>query len=348
MRQAAAARASHLDPLLTVEGLKTHIRVPEGTLHAVDGVSFAVPTSTTVGIVGESGSGKSMTALSILGLQPRPHAEIVAGSIRFDGRDLTALPERELERLRGRDIGMVFQDPMTSLHPSLTVGLQIVEVLQRHLGLGRRDARGRAAELLADVGIRDAATRLDDYPHQFSGGMRQRVMIAMAIACGPKLLIADEPTTALDVRIQADILDLLQELQERLGMAMLLITHDMGVIAQVAEEVIVMYAGQVVERASSAQLFERPEHPYTEALLGAIPEPESPHVRHARLTAIPGHAPTVIDPEPGCRFFPRCAFAGLGDGCGESTPELREVRPGHWVRSAHPLSERVATPEAVK
>jgi len=288
-----------------------------------------------------------MTALSIMGLLPRPHAKIAAGSIYFDGRDLTVLPPRQLERLRGRDIGMIFQDPMTSLHPSLTIGTQIVEVLQRHLNLGRREARGRAAELLVSVGIRDGARRLDDHPHEFSGGMRQRVMIAMAISCGPKLLIADEPTTALDVRIQADVLDLLQDLQERLNMAMLLITHDMGVIAQVAEEVIVMYAGQVVERASASQLFARAEHPYTEALLGAIPQPESSDVRHARLTAIPGRPPNVIDPSPGCRFSPRCAYAGPGDDCGLVTPELREVRPGHWVRSAHPVSERIVSTEAV-
>jgi oligopeptide/dipeptide ABC transporter ATP-binding protein len=336
-----------LDSLLTIEGLETRIRVREGLLHAVDGVSFSVPAGRTVGIVGESGSGKSMTALSIMGLLTPPHVEIVAGSIRFDGRELTTLPERELERLRGRDIGMIFQDPMTSLHPSLTIGTQIVEVLRRHLGLSRRAARDRAAELLVGVGIRDGARRLDDHPHEFSGGMRQRVMIAMAIACGPKLLIADEPTTALDVRVQAEVLDLLHDLQERLDMAMLLITHDMGVIAQMAEEVIVMYAGQVVERASSEQLFALPEHPYTEALLGAIPQPDAPDVRHAPLTAIPGRPPTVIDPAPGCRFFPRCAYAGLDDGCGGVTPDLREVRPKHWVRSAHPLSERVAAPEAV-
>ena len=336
-----------MDPLLTVEGLETRIRIREGLLHAVDGVSFSVPAGRTVGIVGESGSGKSMTALSIMRLLTQPHVEIVAGSIRFDGRELTTLPERELERLRGRDIGMIFQDPMTSLHPSLTIGTQIVEGLRRHLGLSRRAARDRAAELLVGVGIRDGARRLDDHPHEFSGGMRQRVMIAMAIACGPKLLIADEPTTALDVRIQADVLDLLHDLQQRLDMAMLLITHDMGVIAQMAEEVIVMYAGQVVERASSEQLFALPEHPYTEALLGAIPQPDAPDVRHAPLTAIPGRPPTVIDPAPGCRFFPRCAYAGLDDGCDAATPALREVRPNHWVRSAHPLSERVAAPEAV-
>jgi oligopeptide/dipeptide ABC transporter ATP-binding protein len=336
-----------LDPLLTVDALETQIRVPEGALHAVDRVSFAVPAGGTVGIVGESGSGKSMTALSIIGLVPRPHAEIIGGTIQFDGRDLAKLPERELERVRGREIGMIFQDPMTSLHPTLTIGTQITEVLRRHMKMGRRDARDRAAELLVSVGIRDGARRLDAHPHEFSGGMRQRVMIAMAIACGPKLLIADEPTTALDVRIQADVLDLLQDLQERMGMAMLLITHDMGVIAQVAEEVVVMYAGQVVERASAEELFARPEHPYTEALLGAIPQPDSPDVRHARLTAIPGRPPTVIDPQPGCRFFPRCGYAGLGDNCGVTTPELRELRPGHWVRSAHPLSERVAAPETV-
>jgi len=336
-----------LDPLLTVEGLETRIRIREGLLHAVDGVSFSVPAGRTVGIVGESGSGKSMTALSIMRLLTQPHVEIVAGSIRFDGRELTTLPERELERLRGRDIGMIFQDPMTSLHPSLTIGTQIVEGLRRHLGLSRRAARDRAAELLVGVGIRDGARRLDDHPHEFSGGMRQRVMIAMAIACGPKLLIADEPTTALDVRIQAEVLDLLHDLQQRLDMAMLLITHDMGVIAQMAEEVIVMYAGQVVERATSEQLFALPEHPYTEALLGAIPQPDAPNVRHAPLTAIPGRPPTVIDPAPGCRFFPRCAYAGLDDGCAAATPELREVRPNHWVRSAHPLSERVVAPEAV-
>jgi peptide/nickel transport system ATP-binding protein len=336
-----------LGPLLTVEDLETRIRVPEGVLHAVDGVSFAVPAGRTVGIVGESASGKSMTALSIMGLLPRPHAEITGGLINFDGHDLATLSEREFERLRGREIGMIFQDPMTSLHPTLTIGTQITEVLRQHLNLGRREARDRAGELLVSVGIADGAKRLDSHPHEFSGGMRQRVMIAMAIACGPKLLIADEPTTALDVRIQADVLDLLQDLQERMGMAMLLITHDMGVIAQVAEEVVVMYAGQVVERAPAEELFARPEHPYTEALLGAIPQPESPDVRHMRLTAIPGRPPTVIDPAPGCRFFPRCAYAGLGDGCGAATPELRELRSGHWVRSAHPLSERITAAGAV-
>ncbi len=334
-----------MDPLLTVEGLETRIRVPEGVLHAVDGVSFSVAAGRTVGIVGESGSGKSMTALSIMGLLPRPYAEIAAGSIHYDGRDLTTLPERELERLRGREIGMIFQDPMTSLHPSLTIGTQIVEVLRRHLRLGRRDARDRAGELLADVGIRDGARRLDDHPHQFSGGMRQRVMIAMAIACGPKLLIADEPTTALDVRIQADVLDLLQDLQERLGMAMLLITHDMGVIAQVADEVVVMYAGQVVERATSEQLFARPEHPYTEALLGAIPQPGAADVRHARLTAIPGGprprstrppaagssraAPTAASATAAGRRRRSCARSGPGTG---SAPRTRSASASAPVR----------------
>jgi oligopeptide/dipeptide ABC transporter ATP-binding protein len=326
--------------LLEVSDLRTHFFTREGVVHAVDGVSLAVEAGTTLGLVGESGCGKSVTALSIMRLLPTPPARIVSGAVRFAGRDLTTLSERELEDVRGREIGMVFQDPMTALNPTLTIGTQIVEVLQRHLGLDRRAARRRAGELLAEVGIPRAPERLDDYPHRFSGGMRQRVGIAMAIACEPRLVIADEPTTALDVTVQAQVLDLLDDLRRERQMAMLLITHNMGVVAESADEVAVMYAGQIVEQAPAAELFGRPEHPYTEALLSALPDLDDPDARESRLAAIPGRPPDLVEPPSGCRFAPRCPFAESGDCCALEPQGLRELRPDHWVRTAHPASER--------
>jgi oligopeptide/dipeptide ABC transporter ATP-binding protein len=309
-------------------------------VRAVDGVSLSVAQGQTLGIVGESGCGKTVTALSIIGLLPSPPARIVGGTIHFEGRDLTTLDQRSLDRIRGREIGMIFQDPLTSLNPSFTVGFQLVETLRRHLDVSKREATERAAELLNEVRIPGARRRLGDYPHHLSGGMRQRVMIALAISCKPKLLIADEPTTALDVTIQAQILDLLGDLRDRHGMAMIIITHDMGVVAEVADRVAVMYAGQVIETADVVEIFERPEHPYTEALLGALPPLEGVGLRHGRLTAIPGQPPSMIEPVAGCRFAPRCPHAGLADGCAGTAQELIELRPGHLVRSAHPASAR--------
>ena len=327
-------------PLLEVRELRTHFFTRDGVVKAVDGVSFSVERGRTLGIVGESGCGKSVTALSIMGLIPKPPARIVGGDVLFEGRDLTALTERELSDVRGSEIAMIFQDPMTSLNPTLTIGTQLVEAIRRHTDASRQEARRRAVELLEEVQLPKAAQRLKDYPHRLSGGMRQRVMIALALSCNPELLIADEPTTALDVTVQAQVLDLLDELRRSHDMAMIFITHDMGVIAEVADEVVVMYAGQVVEHAPVRALFDRPEHPYTEALLGALPQLEDAKARHGRLTAIPGRPPDLIDPPVGCRFAPRCPYAGEPDGCAEHVPELRELRPGHLVRSEHPASER--------
>jgi oligopeptide/dipeptide ABC transporter ATP-binding protein len=326
--------------LLEVKDLKTHFFTREGVVRAVDGISFSLEAGQTLGLVGESGCGKSVTALSIMGLIPKPPARIVDGSVEFQGRDLTKLSERELEDVRGKEIAMIFQDPMTSLNPTLRVRTQITEVLDRHFGYSKDEARRRAVELLEEVQIPNAAERLEDYPHRFSGGMRQRVMIAIAIACNPKLLIADEPTTALDVTVQAEILDLLEELRREHEMGLILITHDMGVVAEVADDVAVMYAGQIVEQASTLELFDHPEHPYTEALLGALPQLEGENVRQGRLLSIPGRPPDLIAPPEGCRFAPRCPHADLGDGCAETLPELRRIRPNHLVRSRHPASER--------
>ncbi len=325
--------------LLEVNDLHTHFFTREGVVRAVDGVSFSLEKGKTLGIVGESGCGKSVTALSIMGLIPRPQAKIVSGSVAYDGRDLTNLSEKKLEDLRGREIAMIFQDPMTSLNPTLTIGTQITETIRRHYDVPKSQARKKAIELLEEVRIPRAAERLDDYPHRFSGGMRQRVMIAIALSCDPNLLIADEPTTALDVTVQASVLDLLDDLRAEHDMAMILITHDMGVVAETADDILVMYAGQVVEHASTLDLFDRPEHPYTEALLGALPQIEGEGIREGRLTAIPGRPPDLIDPPQACRFAPRCPHAG-GDSCTERMPELRELRKNHWVRSAHPATER--------
>jgi oligopeptide/dipeptide ABC transporter ATP-binding protein len=332
--------------LLEVNDLKTHFFTREGVVQAVDGVSFQVEKGRTLGIVGESGCGKSVTALSIMGLIPKPPAKIVDGSVLFDGRDLTNLSDRQLEDVRGRQVAMIFQDPMTSLNPTFRIGSQITETLKRHFDMPRDQARRRAVELLEEVGIPDAAGRLDDYPHQFSGGMRQRVMIAIALSCNPALLIADEPTTALDVTIQAQILDLLERLREEHEMAMIIITHDMGVVAEAADDVAVMYAGQIVEQAPVLELFENPEHPYTEALLGALPQLEGEGIREGRLTAIPGRPPDLVNPPEGCRFAARCPYREL-DNCENEPQPLREIRQGHLVRSAHPTSERAGARQPV-
>ncbi len=327
-------------PALEVKDLQTHFFTREGVVRAVDGVSFSVDRGQTLGIVGESGCGKSVTALSIMGLIPKPPAKIVGGEVSWEGRELTTLSERRLEDVRGKEIAMIFQDPMTSLNPTMTIGTQLTETLLRHTEISKDAARTRAVELLDEVGIPKPATRLDDYPHRLSGGMRQRVMIAIAISCNPELLIADEPTTALDVTVQAQVLDLLTDLRESHNMAMILITHDMGVIAEAADDVVVMYAGQIVEHAPVQELFDHPEHPYTEALLGALPPIEGEGVRKQRLTAIPGRPPDLIDPPEACRFAARCPYASSADSCTTHMPELREIRTGHFVRSEHPASER--------
>jgi oligopeptide/dipeptide ABC transporter ATP-binding protein len=331
--------------LLEVKDLRTVFKTREGEVKAVDGVSFELDRGKTLGIVGESGCGKSVTASSIMGIV-MPPGKVVGGSVMFDGRELIGRKESELENIRGREIAMIFQDPMTSLNPTLKIGTQITEVLERHMSMKRSEARKRAAELLDEVKIPNAAARLDDYPHRYSGGMRQRVMIAIALACNPKLLIADEPTTALDVTVQAGVLDLLYELRETHDMAMIIITHDMGVVAETADDIIVMYAGQIVEQATSFDLFDSPEHPYTEALLAALPQLEGEGIRQGRLTSIPGRPPDLLAPPEACRFAPRCAYAGTDD-CSVVAPELREIRPGHWVRSAHPASERSGAPVGV-
>jgi oligopeptide/dipeptide ABC transporter ATP-binding protein len=336
--------------LLEVRDLQTYFFTREGVVQAVDGVSFQVDRGKTLGIVGESGCGKSVTALSIMGLIPKPPAKIVGGEVLFEDRDLTQLDDKQLQNVRGREVAMIFQDPMTSLNPTLKIATQITETIHRHFDMSKEEARRRAVELLEEVGIPRAAERLDDYPHRFSGGMRQRVMIAIALSCNPKLLIADEPTTALDVTIQAQILDLLDELRREHEMAMILITHDMGVVAEVCDEIAIMYAGQIVEQASAYELFDSPEHPYTEALLGALPsfEGDEHEIREGRLTAIPGRPPDLIDPPEACRFAARCPYANHNDSCTIVAPELREIRPDHLVRTAHPTSERAGERERVE
>jgi oligopeptide transport system ATP-binding protein len=328
--------------LLEVNDLHTYFKTRAGEVRAVDGISFEVEAGTMLGIVGESGCGKSVTMLSLMGLV-LPPGRVVQGSAMFQGRDLLKLSQKQLEDVRGHEIGMIFQDPMTSLNPTLTIGTQLTETLRRHLDMNRKEARKRAVELLEEVHIPNAERRLDDYPHRYSGGMRQRVMIAIAISCNPKLLIADEPTTALDVTVQAGVLDLLHELRSLHDMSVIIITHDMGVVAETANDIIVMYAGQVVEHAPALDLFDNPEHPYTEALLAALPQVEGEGMREGRLLSIPGRPPDLIAPPPACRFAPRCMYAGH-DNCATVPPDLREIRPGHWVRSVHPASERAAEP----
>jgi len=311
------------DTLLRVEALRTGFATAGGLLRAVDGVDLELAAGGTLGVVGESGSGKSVTALSIMRLVDRPGRVEPGSKILFEGRDLAKLSESEMSAIRGNDVSMIFQEPMTSLNPVFTVGNQIAEAVVLHQGLGKRDAMSRAVEMMRLVGIPSAERRVDDYPHQLSGGMRQRVMIAMALACNPKLLIADEPTTALDVTVQAQILELMKDLRERLGMAILLITHDLGVVAEMVDEVAVMYAGRIVERGPVADVFAEPQHPYTGALLRSIPRVGMRYTRP--LEAIRGMVPSPLDWPPGCRFAPRCDYAF--DRCQSEDPRLLSVPP---------------------
>jgi peptide/nickel transport system ATP-binding protein len=321
-----------MSALLEVRGLCTQFDTLDGVVRAVDGVSFDLGGGETLGIVGESGCGKSVTALSILRLIPVETGRIASGSIHFEGNDLAKLPEAEMKRLRGHRISMIFQEPMTSLNPVLTIGTQIAENVVRHLGVSWREARGRAREMLDLVRIADAGRRLDEYPHQLSGGMRQRVMIAMALSCDPQVLIADEPTTALDVTIQAQILDLMLELKDRTGTAIVLITHDLGVVAETAERVVVMYAGRKVEEAPVDALFERPLHPYTRGLMAAIPRLDVDAERggrRPRLQEIPGLVPRLNQPIVGCAFASRCSL--VTDRCRGEAPPVIDAGSGHTV-----------------
>src|SRR5256886_3862802 len=313
-----------------VKGLKTYLFTDEGVVRAVDGIDFHINRGETVGIVGESGSGKSVTALSIMRLIPTPPGRIVAGTINYNGRNLLELPPAQMRKIRGKEISMIFQEPMTSLNPVFTVGEQIAEAVRLHERLGRRDAMDKTVEMLKLVHIPNAERRVKECPHQLSGGMRQRIMIAMALSCSPNLLIADEPTTALDVTIQAQILELLNELKAKLNMAVMLITHDMGVIAETAQRVVVMYAAQVVEEASVGELFKEPLHPYTQGLLRSIPRIDLAATQRTKLGQIPGTVPPLRGgPKPVCRLAPRCALAKPMHF--ENTPPLKEVRPGHKV-----------------
>ena len=327
-------------PLLEVENLQVHFRTPTGINRAVDGVSFHVDPGETLAIVGESGCGKSVTSMSMMRLIPEPPGKI-AGSIRLEGRDILALSDREMRALRGNDISMIFQEPMTSLNPVLTVGRQIGETLRLHQGLDQAQAEARAVEMLTLVGIPEPARRVREYPHQLSGGMRQRVMIAMALACRPKLVIADEPTTALDVTIQAQILKLMLELKQRVGAAIILITHDLGVVAEVAERVMVMYAGRKVEEAPVKQLFRSPRHPYTQGLLGALPKlGSSLSGETRRLAEIPGQVPDLKQRIEGCVFAGRCALAT--DLCRQYAPGLEQKAPHHIAACHFAAKEQAA------
>lgn len=300
-------------------------------MHAVNGIGYKLREGETLGIVGESGCGKSVSMLSVMRLLPEPPAKIAAGSVKFQGKDIFALSDEEMRDIRGSQMAMIFQDPMTSLNPVLTIGHQLREPLELHLGMSEEDSRARAVELMKLVGIPEADTRLDDYPHQFSGGMRQRVMIAMALACNPSLLIADEPTTALDVTIQAQIVDLVNRLQDHFGMSLIWITHDLGVTASLVDRIVVMYAGFIVEDASVGDLYENPRHPYTLALLRSLPRVDG--LRNEKLEVIQGLPPDLTQIPPGCPFAPRCAF--VKDKCWEQNPPLEEHVPGHlaacWV-----------------
>jgi peptide/nickel transport system ATP-binding protein len=315
--------------LLEIKGLKTHFKTDDGWLHAVDGVDIAIDRGETVGVVGESGCGKSVTAKTVMKLIDMPPGKIVAGQVLWKGRDLVPLPPEAMQKIRAKEISIIFQEPMTSLNPVYTIGEQIAESLRLHEGLSRKDAMDRAVQMLKLVRIPTPERRVRDYPHQFSGGMRQRVMIAIALACKPQLVIADEPTTALDVTIQAQILDLLQRLKDEMGMAVMLITHAMGVVAEVAQRVVVMYAGKVVEEAPVKELFAHPRHPYTQGLIRSIPRIDLDATHKQRLEAIPGTVPKLIDPAEGCRFAARCKHAKAE--CLHATPPLREVAAGHRV-----------------
>ncbi|WP_139300513.1 ABC transporter ATP-binding protein [Wenxinia saemankumensis] len=319
-------------PLLVVRDLQTSFRTGGGgSVRAVDGVSFDLGPGETLAIVGESGSGKSVTSLSLMGLLPRESGRVTGGSMRLEGRELRDLPEAAMRDIRGQQIGMIFQEPMTSLNPVHTVGKQISEMVIRHRGLSKRAAMDRAVEMLDLVGIPEPRRRARNYPHQLSGGMRQRAMIAMALSCEPRILIADEPTTALDVTIQAQMLELMQDLQDRMGMAIVFITHDLGVVAEVADRVVVMYAGQVVESGTVHQIFEAPRMPYTGGLMNSIPRLDGAH-RGQRLKAIRGTVPPLTELPAGCRFNPRCDHAT--DICRAAPPVLEEAGPGHLVRCA--------------
>jgi len=317
-----------MEPLLTINNLKTRFYTQEGVVHAVNDVSYSMQPGEILGVVGESGCGKSVHALSIMRLIPDPPGKIESGEIFFNGQNLLKLSNKEMRAIRGAQIAMVFQDPMTSLNPVFTVGQQIVEALMLHQDMNKKQAEDRAADLLTMVGIPQAKNRLDDYPHQFSGGMRQRAMIAMALSCNPKLLIADEPTTALDVTIQAQIVDLVENLQQELGMAIMWITHDLGVVAEMAEKINVMYAGHIVERGNVHDIYKNTRHPYTIGLLGSLPRlDEAPGTK---LISIPGHPPDLVDLPKGCPFYERCTYRE--DECLESVPQLEETdNPEHFV-----------------
>jgi oligopeptide/dipeptide ABC transporter ATP-binding protein len=312
--------------LLEIRDLQTSFFTSDGEVRAVNGVTFSIEAGKTMGLVGESGCGKSVTALSVIQLLTKGTGRIVGGEILYEGENIAAFSEERMRTIRGNDISMIFQEPMTSLNPVFSVGEQIAEAVRIHQKLGRREARNRAVEMLRLVKIAEPEKRLNDYPHQMSGGMRQRVMIAMALSCNPKLLIADEPTTALDVTIQAQILDLISELQEQLGMAVLMITHDLGVVAEQADEVAVMYAGKIIEHATPATIFANPRHPYTIGLMKSIPGMGTPG---RRLDTIPGVVPSPLNWPTGCRFRTRCKDAG--DICAATVPELIEIEPGHNV-----------------
>src|ERR1700730_1452693 len=332
--------AAAVEPILEIADLRTWFFTRDGVVRAVDGVSFPVIPGETLAIVGESGCGKSVTALSILRLIPSPPGRIVSGAIHFAGRDLLGLSEAEMRQVRGNEISMIFQEPMTSLHPVLTIGRQIAETLTLHQGLGHRAALAKAADVLRLVHIPEADRRIGEYPHQLSGGMRQRVMIAMALACNPKLLIADEPTTALDVTIQAQILDLMRELKQKIDAAIVLITHDLGVVAEMAQRVVVMYAGRKAEEAPVATLFRRPLHPYTKGLLASLPKLGATlaQERLPRLAEIAGTVPSLREEIPGCPFAARCPFAT--DICRREMPAFEEKEAGHYAACFH--SDEVA------
>jgi oligopeptide/dipeptide ABC transporter ATP-binding protein len=315
--------AANAQPVLDVQGLTTVFRVRRGEVHAVNNVSFDLKPGELLGVVGESGSGKSVTMMSLIGLLPSPPAENRAGTVMFDGQDLLKATPDQLRKVRGARIGFIFQDPMTSLNPVFKIGYQIMEPLREHMGMTKAEAKARAVELLQLVGIPDPHRRLNDYPHQFSGGMRQRVMIAIALACDPQVLIADEPTTALDVTIQAQIIELVRDLRKKLGMAIIWITHDLGVIAGIADRVMVMYGGQVVEEAPARDLFAHPQHPYTQALLQTVPSVRGP--RAAKLKVIEGQPPILFEAPNSCAFRGRCAFAFAR--CGGENPVLLPVDP---------------------
>lgn len=316
-----------METLLEVKDLKTFFYTEGGTIRAVDGISYDLREGETLGLVGESGCGKSVSALSILRLIPYPPGKIVGGEIWFQGKDLLQMAEEEIQDIRGNRIAMIFQEPMTSLNPVLTIGLQISEALEIHRGLGKKEARVEVVRLLRMVGIPDPERRIDDYPHHFSGGMRQRVMIAMALSCNPKLLIADEPTTAVDVTIQAQLLEVIKELTSRLGTAVILITHNLGVVARYVNRMAVMYAGKIVEWGPSREVYARPRHPYTIGLLASVPRLDQP--RKARLIPIEGQPPNLARLPGGCSFFPRCSRRQ--DRCTRQTPELKPVGPDHWA-----------------